>query len=174
MNFSNLLPLALGLILFSFFVNSALVVPFIDLLYKLKLTRRKQATERNAQSEGQKLFDKLHDIKSGTPIGGGILLIITILAIFSLIFPLVNKLGVYMQSSYPLLNELLVIFITFLTFGLLGFLDDAVKIFGKPKPGARGAIFGLTKIQKFSVQWVLGLFIGWFLYSKLGIHILHI
>src|SRR3989344_8614608 len=40
---SNFLPLALGLIIFSFLINSVLIVPFIDLLYKLRLTRRKEA-----------------------------------------------------------------------------------------------------------------------------------
>src|SRR3990170_3003606 len=42
MNLPNLLPLALGLILFSFFVTSLLIVPYINLLYKLKWTRKKK------------------------------------------------------------------------------------------------------------------------------------
>lgn len=46
MNSTNFLPLALGLIIFSFLINSVLIVPFIDLLYKLRLTRQKEAPKR--------------------------------------------------------------------------------------------------------------------------------
>ena len=67
----NFLPLALGLILFSFLITSVLVVPFIDLLYKFRLIRRKEAPKKGKIP----LFDKLHDIKAGTPVGGGILII---------------------------------------------------------------------------------------------------
>lgn len=170
MEFSNVLPLSLGLILFSFLVNSSLVVPFIDLLYKFKLLRRKEGDMRTRKS----LFDKLHDKKAGTPVGGGILLIVSTTTIFGIIFPLVSKLGVYVHSAYPLTNELIVIFLTFLLFGVLGLLDDWLKIFGKPRPGTIGSIFGLTRGHKFVLQCILSLFIGWWLYAKLGIHILHI
>jgi len=66
MNLSNVLSLGLGLIIFSFLINSILIVPFIDFLYKLKMTRRVEGG-KNSKS----LFDKLHDIKAGTPVGGG-------------------------------------------------------------------------------------------------------
>src|SRR5688572_23577891 len=98
MNSPNILPLALGLVLFSFFVTSLLVVPFIDLLYKIKLTRRKEAAGVNKRS----LFDKLHDIKAGTPIGGGILVIVVVAVLFAIVFPVMNHLGVFIQSSFKL------------------------------------------------------------------------
>src|SRR3990170_3755067 len=75
---TNFLPLALGLIIFSFLINSVLVVPFIDLLYKLNLTRRKEAPKKGKIP----LFDKLHDIKAGTPVGGGILVIASVVKLF--------------------------------------------------------------------------------------------
>lgn len=74
MSSPNYLPLALGLIIFSFLLNSLLVIPFINLLYKLRLTRRKEAQKGGTTS----LFDKLHDVKAGTPIGGGILIIVSV------------------------------------------------------------------------------------------------
>ena len=43
MQMTDSLPLALGLIIFSFLINSIFIVPFIDFLYKLKLTRQKEA-----------------------------------------------------------------------------------------------------------------------------------
>jgi phospho-N-acetylmuramoyl-pentapeptide-transferase len=169
MESSRILPLALGLILFSFFISSILVVPFIDFLYKVKLTRRVEGVGKN-----KTLFDKLHDTKAGTPIGGGVLVIVVVSVLFSIVFPLINYMGVFIESSFKLKNELIVIFFTFISFGLLGLLDDAVKIFGKPKKGPMGAAFGLTKKQKFSLQWVLAFIISYFLYRDLGIQIIHL
>src|SRR3990170_4219078 len=83
MNTPNILPLALGLLLFSFSITSLLVVPFIDLLYKLKLTRKKEAPLKGKIP----LFDKLHDIKAGTPVGGGILIILVVTILFTFLFP---------------------------------------------------------------------------------------
>ncbi|MBI1864046.1 phospho-N-acetylmuramoyl-pentapeptide-transferase [Candidatus Woesebacteria bacterium] len=169
MNVPNILPLVLGLILFSFFVSSLLVVPFINLLYKIKLTRR-----REAMGKKKTLFEKLHDIKSGTPIGGGVLIIVIVVTLFAVLFPILLNFGVFIHSSFNLFKELLVIFFTFISFGLLGLLDDFVKTFGKPKTGNVGAVFGLTKKQKFSIQWVLALITAFILYQFLGIHILHL
>jgi len=170
MNLSNLLSLALGLVIFSFLSTSVLVVPFIDLLYKLKLTRRKEAVGSNRKS----LFDKLHDHKAGTPIGGGILLIVVVTVLFVFIFSFVSRLGVYIQSSFSLRNELIVIFFTFLSFGAIGFLDDYVKIFGKPKPGNMGSVFGLSRTRKLVLQIIFAFVVAGMLHFLLGIGILHI
>jgi len=167
---SSILPLALGLVLFSFFITSVLVVPFIDLLYKMRLIRRKEAIKGAKKS----LFDKLHDKKAGTPVGGGILLIAVVSLLFAVVLPAASFLGVIVQSSYKLNLELLVIFFTFISFGLLGLLDDAIKIFGKPKAGNIGAVFGLSKRTKFAFQWVLAFIVGYLLYGPLGIQFIHI
>src|SRR3989337_3689734 len=95
---TNFLPLALGLIIFSFLINSVLVVPFIDLLYKLKITRPKEAPKKGKIP----LFDKLHDIKAGTPVGGGILIIAIVSICLSLLFPFASHMGVQIQSSFTL------------------------------------------------------------------------
>ena len=170
MNSPSILPLALGLSIFSFVMTSVLIVPFIDLLFKLKLTRKKEGDLRSRKS----LFDKLHDHKAGTPIGGGILIIVLTTVLFLLLMPLISYMGVVVQASFTYLEERLVILLTFVGFGLIGLLDDVVKIFGKPKKGTLGSIFGLTKIQKFSLQFVLAFIISGLLYRLLGIHILHI
>ena len=170
MSSPNVLPLALGLVLFSFILTSVLVVPFIDLLYKLNLTRKKEAPKRGKVP----LFDKLHDIKAGTPVGGGILLIIVVLVIFALLFPFASRMGVLIRSSFDFKTELFLIFFTFISFGILGLSDDLMKIFGKPKEGKIGLLFGLTGKQKFLLQWVLALIIGYILHKNLGIEILHI
>jgi len=170
MNAPNTLPLALGLLLFSFLITSILVIPFINLLYKLKLTRRKEALGPGKAT----LFDQLHDKKAGTPVGGGILLIVLVSSIFLILFPVFRHMGVYIQSSFEFKTEVFLIFFTFISFGLLGLSDDLMKIFGTPQKGKMGFLFGLSRTHKFVFQWVLALFIGYILYAKLGIHIVHV
>ncbi|MGA3291975.1 MAG: hypothetical protein ABSC49_02370 [Candidatus Microgenomates bacterium] len=167
---TNYLTLTLGLIIFSFLVSLVLIVPFIDLLYKLHLTRRREAPK----SGKIPLFDKLHDIKVGTPVGGGVLIIVLVCLFFLIIFPLASRLGIYIKSSFSLRGELFVIFFTFISFGLLGLSDDLLKIFGKPSKGVLGLWFGLRRSQKFVLQCILALFVGFFIYRYLGISILNI
>jgi len=170
MTSSNLFPLVLGVVIFSFLVTSLLVVPFINFLYKVKLTRKKEAPKKGKIP----LFDKLHDKKAGTPVGGGILLIVIISVLFAFLFPFASKMGVFIQSAYQLKYELLIVFFTFFSFGLLGLFDDLVKIFGKPKKGVKGFMFGLGRWPKFILQWFFGFLIGFFIYKYLGIEILHL
>lgn len=172
MSNSDTLTLGLGLLLFSFLITSVLVVPFIDFLYKFKLTRRKEAPKKGKVP----LFDKLHDIKAGTPVGGGILLIILVSILFAFLFPFASRMGIFIRSSFDFSTEIFLIFFTFLSFGLLGLSDDLVKIFGKGRKGQRplGLNYGLTRTQKFIVQWVLAGIVAFVLYSELGIQILHI
>lgn len=170
MTMPNVLPLALGLLIFSFIITSILVVPFINLLYKLNLTRQKEAPKKGKVP----LFDKLHDVKAGTPIGGGILVILVVTLLFAFLFPFASRMGVYIRSSHDFEGELFIIFFTFISFGLLGLSDDLIKIFGKPKPGMMGMWFGLKRWHKFILQWILAIFIGYLLSEKLGISILHV
>lgn len=166
----NIIPLALGLLIFSFLISGLLVVPFINLLYRLKLTRLKEAPKKGKVP----LFDKLHDIKAGTPIGGGILVIAIVSALFSFLFPFASRMGVFIRSAYAFKAELFVIFFTFISFGALGFLDDYIKIFGKPRPGQLGLWFGLSRRAKFILQWILGFIVGFVIYKFLGIGFIHI
>jgi phospho-N-acetylmuramoyl-pentapeptide-transferase len=170
MDAARFLPLGLGLIIFSFFITALLYVPFIDFLYNRKFTKKKEGEGIKSKS----LFDKLHDKKAGTPTGGGILIVLSTSVLFYLLFPFASRMGVFIRSSFNFKTELFVILFTFLGFGLLGFLDDFIKIFGKPRPGTFGASYGLTKKQKFSLQWVLGFIIGYILYDRFGIHMLNI
>jgi len=164
------MPLILGLVIFSFLITSLLVVPFINLLYKYKLTRRREAPKNGKVP----LFDKLHDKKAGTPVGGGVLLIAIVTILFSILFPIASRMGIFIETSYNLKSELTAIFFTFISFGILGAIDDLIKTFGRPVRGVLGLAFGLTRKQKFILQWILGFFIGFLIYKNLGVHILHI
>src|SRR3990167_2127192 len=74
----------LGLVLLSFFVISVLLVPFINILYKIKFTRQKQKTRDMFESRTF-IFDQLHDHKSGTPVGGVALIILVTFLSFGLL-----------------------------------------------------------------------------------------
>lgn len=170
MNSPNMLPLALGLILFAFLITSIVIVPFINLLYKLHLTRRKEAPKNGKVP----VFDKYHDIKAGTPVGGGILIIFIVTLLFSFLVPFASHMGISVRSSYNFNWEVFIIFFTFISFGLLGLSDDLMKMFFKPHPGLMGLWFGMSRKSKFILQWLLAIFISVILYYKLGIQIIHI
>ena len=68
------MALLLGLLIFSFVITSISLVPFINLLYKLRFTRQDQTT-KDAFGKKTPIFDKFHAHKQGTPVGGGFLLI---------------------------------------------------------------------------------------------------
>lgn len=146
----------LGLMLLSSFITFILLIPFIDFLYKLKIRRQKQKTI-DIFDKPTPLFDKFHAWKEGTPFGGGFLIIIVV-SILSL-------------WAYGILNmnvkpwELFVILFTFISFGMLGFYDDAKKLINN---GKKFAFFGLKFRHKFLIQWVLAFIIASVLYAKLG------
>ena len=129
----------LGLILISFAATSVAIVPFINLLYRLKFTRRPQKT-RDFLGKRTQIFDRFHQQKAGTPLGAGILLIALIAIFFAAAFFLSKAAGVYITSVFPITGELNVIFFTHFSFGFLGFFDDFKKIFNLEEKG----VFGLT------------------------------
>lgn len=144
-----------GFILLSFFITGLLFVPFIDFLYKLKILRQKQKT-RDLFNKRTIHFDKLNDWKTGTPFGGGLLIIfvVTLLTLWG-----------YGLFRYEVkFWELFVLLFTFISFGLLGFYDDLKKIFN----GKKKTIFGLAFKYKFAIQWFLATIVGTVFYFKLG------
>lgn len=166
----NFLPLTLGITMFSFLITSLLVVPFINLLYKINFTRKTEAPKTGTVP----LFDKLHDTKAGTPVGGGVLIIVIVTILFAILFPLSSYLGVFIQTAHNLRIELFIIFFTFISFGLLGLIDDYKKMLGKPTKGVLGLAFGLTRQHKFIAQWVLAGIVSLVIYKMLGVHILYV
>ena len=161
--------LYLGLLLFSFLLTSALVVPFINLLYRLKFQRQKQKTT-DFQNKRTPIFDKFHNQKSGTPVGGGILIIVSVCLLFLILFPVLKFSRIFISSNFQINHELEVIFFTFLSFGLLGLYDDIYKFFGFKKTG----FFGLKLAHKFILQIILSLIISFLIYYRLGVNFIYI
>lgn len=164
------MALNLGLLIFSFAITSILIVPFIDLLYKLRFTRRAEAPKKGKVP----LFDKIHDEKTGTPVGGGILLVLVVIVLFAAVFPLISRLGVFIYGAYDVVSEIRIVFFTFVSFALLGLYDDVIKLFGKMEPGKFGMWVGLRRKHKFALQWILALFIAYWIYKDLNIAMFHI
>lgn len=164
--------LSLGLLIFSFIVTGVLIVPFINLLYKLRLTRRKEAPKKGQGKVSD--FDKMHDWKAGTPVGGGILVVFLVSVLFVLIFPAVSYMGVFISAAYDIGQEVNIIFLTFISFALLGLYDDLVKLFGRAQAGRMGMWVGLRRKHKFALQWVFAGTIGYLIYRNLGIQIIHV
>lgn len=164
-----MIRLYLGLLLFSFLTTSILVVPFINLLYKLKFQRQKQKT-LDFQNQRTPVFDKFHSQKSGTPVGGGLLIIASVTILFLSLFPLLKFSNIFISSNYRIDSEITVIFFTFISFAFLGLYDDIYKFFGFKKTG----FFGLRMIHKLILQLVLSLLISFFVVLELGINFVYV
>jgi phospho-N-acetylmuramoyl-pentapeptide-transferase len=164
-----MIHLYLGLLLFSFLATSILVVPYINLLYRLKFQRQKQST-LDFQNKKTPIFDKFHALKSGTPVGGGLLIIVTVVILFAFLFPLLKMSRLFISSNYHLINELVVIFFTFISFGLLGLYDDILKFFNFKKTG----FFGLRMKYKLLLQLLLATIISGLIYFQLGINFIYL
>lgn len=137
----------LGLVLLSFFITALLVVPFIDLLYKLKFRRTREKSKGTEKS----LFDKLHGHKIGTPVGGGLLVIFVTVILSIFLTPAMDVDGG---------GRLWALLFALTGFGLLGLYDDIHKFFQFKQKG----VWGLKMRWKFAIQWVLALIIGSILY----------
>lgn len=164
-----MIHLYLGLLLFSFLITSILVVPFINLLYKLKFQRQVQKTT-DFQNKRTTIFDKFHNQKSGTPVGGGLLIIFSVCILFLLLFPILKFSRIFISSNYTINHELAILFFTFVSFGFLGLYDDVNKFFGFKKTG----FFGLKMIHKFILQIILSLIVSLMIYFQLKIDFIYI
>ncbi len=159
----------LTILLFSILINTLLFVPFINLLYKYKFRRQKQQT-RDVFSKLTPIFDKLHNKKQGTPVGGGLLIILTTALFFPISLLAMKYFFVPITQVYRLDAEVKVIITTFLAFGLLGLYDDMKKSFSFIK----GSFWGLRFRHKLFIEIIISIIIAYWLYAELKIDILHI
>ncbi|MFC1627252.1 hypothetical protein ACFL18_01690 [Patescibacteria group bacterium] len=163
------MALLLGLLIFSFVTTAVAIVPFINLLYRLRFTRKSQKT-KDAFDRPTPIFDKLHAHKKGTPVGGGFLVITIVSLLFFLLFPLAKYLGVFVTHVYPIKEEIHIIFFAFISFAILGLYDDIMKFFNFDQT----RFFGLRMRHKFAIQWLLAFIIASLMYFNLHIDILYI
>lgn len=136
------------------FFNSRIIIAFvlslgvslllgpliIPMLHKLKFGQ-------NIREEGP----KNHLKKAGTPTIGGLIFITS--TIVSMII-----------MRYKLSDEAMVVMYGMLAFGLIGFLDDMLKIIHKHNEG-------LTSKQKFLLQLLFSVIAAWYGYTSIGTEI---
>lgn len=163
------MQLLLFLLLVSFLTISVLLVPFINLLYKVKFQRQKQITKDIFEVKTP-IFDKLHSWKTGTPVGGGLLVILVVTVLFGALLFLRIIQGSQITSLYPVEKEIFILLFTFLSFGALGLYDDLRKTFGL----ARVDFWGLRFRYKLLIQIILASFVASFLYFAMDIHIINV
>lgn len=154
----------------SFLFNFVLIVPFINLLYKTKIQRAKQET-KDIFNKPTPIFDRFHNYKQGKPVGGGILITLTTVIIFSFFISMYVFFNKKLEINYPsLFSEIKILLFTFISFALLGVYDDLTKIFFWQKK----RFFGIRMRHKLIIEIILALIVSFWLYSELKIDIIHI
>ena len=118
------------------------------------MQRQKQVT-KDMFDKKTPIFDKFNSWKAGTPVGGGLLIII-VTVIWTM-----WAYGMFGLMLKPW--EVFVLFFSFISFGLLGFYDDYKKLSGK-----KNGFFGLRFRHKFIIQWVLAIIIATVFYVQLS------
>ncbi len=159
----------LGILLFSWALTSALYVPFIQLLYKWRFQRMDQKT-LDAFDKRTPIFDKFHQKKAGTPVGGGFLIILLTTILFPISLLMLKYFWVPITSVYPMATEIKILLFTFISFGILGLLDDAKKTFFFAPKG----FFGLRLRHKLFLEILLAGIISYWISHDLKIDILYI
>jgi phospho-N-acetylmuramoyl-pentapeptide-transferase len=154
----------------SLVVNFILIVPFINLLYKLKFQRAAQRT-RDAFNKITHIFDSFHKHKAGTPVGGGVLLIVTTVLLFSLSILLFALMERKIISNYASIgSEIKILLFTFVSFSFLGLYDDLKKIFF----WNQDSFFGLRLRHKLIIEIILAFIISFWIYHELHVSIINI
>jgi len=161
--------LLLGVLLFSWFVNSVLYIPFIRLLYQWRFQRLRQKT-RDAFNKRTPIFDRFHKHKAGTPVGGGLLIILSTTVLFPLMLLLMRYFWVPITAVYPMRSEIKILLFTFLSFGILGLIDDTKKTF----LWAQSGFFGLRLRHKLILEIFLAVIISFWLVHELKIDIFYV
>lgn len=156
--------------LVSFLVHFLLIVPFINLLYKIRFQRANQET-KDAFNNPTPIFDAFHKHKFGTPVGGGILIVLTTVVLFAVTFWLLTLGHVAITSNYnAVFTEIKILFFTFISFAVLGVYDDINKIlFNKKKD-----FFGIRMRHKLILEIILALIIAFWLNTELGIELINV
>ncbi len=164
------MSLYIYLTIISLIIHFVLIIPFINYLYRKKYQRASQKT-LDAFDKPTPIFDKFHQHKTGTPVGGGMVVIIAT-SLLSLFFLLSFRIfGIYSHSNYPsTFWEMGIILFSFIGFAFLGVYDDLNKIFVWEKKN----FFGIRLRTKLVIEIVLALIISSALYFGLGIRFVHI
>lgn len=164
------MALYLFAVIISVCLQFAFMIPFINFLYRMKFQRVNQAT-RDAFNKPTPIFDKFHQHKSGTPVGGGIIIVLMTTVLFLLFLILFAAFNRSFHSNYPsVIAEIKIILFTFISFAFLGVYDDLNKIFFWKKR----QFFGIRLRHKLILELILSFIIAFWLFSDLRISIINV
>lgn len=164
------MSLYLFTIFVSFIINAVLIIPFINFLYRLKFQRQSQTT-RDAFNLPTPIFDRFNRRKTGTPVGGGILIILTTIIMFVGFLFVYRLLGTKLTGNYPsVASEIKILLFTFISYGFLGLYDDLAKMFLINKQ----QFIGIRLRHKLILELILALIISYWLFNDLKIDIINI
>lgn len=161
--------LLLGVLLCSWLLTSVLYVPFIRLLYKWKFRRQHQKTV-DAFNKRTPIFDKFHESKAGTPVGGGLLIILFVTLMLPLLLLLMRYFWIPITAVYPLFSEIKIFLFAFVSFGILGLVDDFKKTFGWKEH----KFLGLRLRHKLLLEVILASIISYWMVVDLHIQVFHV
>lgn len=158
------------ILLVSFGINGALIIPFINLLYRLKLQRADQKT-LDPFNKRTPIFDKFHAHKAGTPVGGGLLMLVTTTLLFAASLIFLTSIGRNIFSNYEFIgSEIKILLFTFISFSFLGLYDDIKTIFAF----SRDRFHGLRLRHKLFLEILLAGIASFWIVSELRVDILNI
>ncbi len=148
---SKMLMLGIG----SFILAMAVTPIYTFFAYRLKFW--KQMRHQALSGGGTPVYNKIHaeKHKRNIPTMAGIIFVVTT-AIVSLIFNFSRE-----QTWLPLT--------ALVGCALVGLVDDFINIRSHGK-----GIAGMRAPVKFAMITLIGLGLGWFFYSKLGVHAIHV
>ena len=158
----------LGLLIFSWLTASLLYIPFIQLLYRWRMQRLHQKT-LDAFDKRTPIFDRFHQKKAGTPVGGGALIILLTTIIFPLSLFLMRYFWLPITAVYPIASEIKILLFTFVSFGALGLLDDIKKTFIMSS-----GFFGLRLRHKLLLEILIAGIASFWLITDLKIDIFYL
>lgn len=154
------------------FISGISLTPILThYFYKYKLWRRVSRTETGTQVAFHAIHDSASEVR--TPrVGGMIVWMSVIFTLFLIwIIGLIWGSGVENNLNFISRKETLLPFFTLIVASLIGLGDDFIQIFATGK-FSKDPIF--LRFIKIGIIVTLGLIIGWWFYSKLGIDYLFV
>jgi phospho-N-acetylmuramoyl-pentapeptide-transferase len=153
------------------FISGILLTPLLTYYsYKYKLWRKTSRIDVAPSLEFKKIYE---DTELRTPRTGGMVIWMSVIATIFLIYIISFFVDESIATRLNFINrsETLLPFAVLIVASLVGLFDDFVQIFANGKLSGDPLILRYLKI---GIILFLGLVIGWWFYSKLGMNSVHI
>ena len=153
------------------FISGVVMTPILThYFYKYKLWRRISRVDVAPSAEFKKIYE---DNELRTPRTGGMVVWMSVIATILIIFliSLIAGPDIYEKLNFINRSETLLPFAVLIVASLVGLGDDFIQIFANGKLSGDPIVLRYLKI---GIIIFLGIIIGWWFYSKLGMNGVHI